>query len=119
MFAEPDLEQTSALDESKPSGPGYCRLGDAAPANHDVYATGNTNLWFVDEAHSQLEEKRGRASQRPDPTASPRDVIRIAHLDTGYDDNHATRPRFPEQGPCNAISSMRPAERCQRPDQRR
>ena len=63
------------------------------PPNSDVYAIGNTNLWFADEAHSQLEETRARVVA-PNPTTSPRDVVRIAHLDTGYDANHATKPRF-------------------------
>ena len=96
VFAEPDLEQTWLW--TSPNRQALAIAGcDAAPPNHDVYATGNTNLWFVDEAHSQLEETRGRVTA-PDPTASPRDVIRIAHLDTGYDDNHATRPRFLNKG---------------------
>ena len=74
VFAEPDLEQTLAVDESKPPG---LRLLPAAAMRplpiSDVYAIGNTNLWFVDEAHSQLEATRARVAA-PDPTTSPRDV---------------------------------------------
>ena len=58
VFAEPDLEQTWLW--TSPNRQALAIAGcDAAPPNHDVYATGNTNLWFVDEAHSQLEETRG------------------------------------------------------------
>ena len=66
VFAEPDLEQTWLW--TSPNRQALAIAGcDAAPPNHDVYATGNTNLWFVDEAHSQLQKKRVGASLRPIP----------------------------------------------------
>jgi len=114
VFAEPDLEQTWLW--TTPNRQALAIAGcDAAPPNHDVYATGNTNLWFVDEAHTQLEETRARVAA-PDPTTSPRNVVRIAHLDTGYDDNHATRPRFLNTGLArNFVDDDRPNDATDKP----
>jgi hypothetical protein len=95
LVAEPDLEQSWMW--TSPNRQAFGITGadacEAVPPNGDVYAIGNTNLWHVDEAHTQLEEMRGRVTA-PNPTTSPRQVVRIAHLDTGYDDKHATRPRY-------------------------
>ena len=93
VMAEPDLEQNWLWATPNRQALGVVGACVAVPPNGDVYAIGNTNLWFVDEGHSQLEETRPRVVA-PDPTTSPRGVVRVAHLDTGYDDNHATRPQF-------------------------
>jgi Subtilase family len=93
VMAEPDLEQNWLWATPNRQALGVAGACVSVPANGDVYAIGNTNLWFVDEGHSQLAETRPRVTA-PDPTASPRGIVRIAHLDTGYDDNHATKPRY-------------------------
>jgi hypothetical protein len=92
-FAEPDLEQSWLWTTPNRQAFAITSGCTAAPPNGDVYAIGNTNLWFVDEAHSQLQETRPEV-QAPDPGTAPAGVVRIAHLDTGYDPNHATKPRF-------------------------
>jgi len=92
-MAEPDLEQRWLWTTANRQTLGVAGTCDSVPPNSDVYAIGNTNLWFVDEAHSQLQQARS-GIVAPDPTTSARSVVRIAHLDTGYDDNHATKPRF-------------------------
>ncbi len=93
VMAEPDLEQNWLWTTPNRQAMGIAAACQAAPPNSDVYGVGNTNLWFADEAHSQLEEARGQVVA-PNPGNAPRKVVRIAHLDTGYDDNHATKPRF-------------------------
>ncbi|GEP60586.1 S8 family serine peptidase [Reyranella soli] len=92
-IAEPDLEQSWLWTTPNRQAMGIAAVCDPAPPNSDVYAVGNTNLWFVDESHSQLEEASSQVAA-PNPGTSPRRVVRIAHLDTGYDPNHATKPRF-------------------------
>lgn len=114
VLAEPDLEQVWLWTTPNRQALGIAGC-DPAPPNHDVYATGNTNLWFVDEAHSQLEEVRPRVAA-PDPTTSPRKVVRIAHLDTGYDDKHATKPRFLNKRLArNFVDDDRPNDATDRP----
>jgi hypothetical protein len=98
VMAEPDLEQSWLWTTPNRQALGIAGARDVAACaavapDSDVYALGNTNLWFADEAHSQLEQMRDRVAV-PDPTTSPRQVVRIAHLDTGYDDGHAAKPRF-------------------------
>jgi Subtilase family len=93
VLAEPDLEQRWQWASPNRQAFGIAGGCDPTPPNGDVYAIGNTNLWFADESHSQLEAMRARVVA-PNPTTSPRDVVRIAHLDTGYDPGHAAKPRF-------------------------
>ena len=114
VSAEPDLQQSWLW--TTPNRQALAITGcDAAPPNHDVYATGNSNLWFVDDDHSQLEKTRSLVAA-PDPTTSPRNVVRIAHLDTGYDDNHVTKPRFLNKGLArNFVDDDRPNDATDRP----
>jgi hypothetical protein len=92
-FAEPDLEQSWLWTSPNRQAFAVASACTAASPNSDVYAVGRTNLWFVDERHAQLEQTRGEVAA-PDPGTSPRDVVRIAHLDTGYDPNHKAKPPF-------------------------
>ena len=112
VLAEPDLEQTwlwTTPNRQTLGIAGNCEFG---VPNSDVYAVGNTNLWFADEAHSQLQQ--ARSSIVAPVAASPRGVVRIAHLDTGYDNNHATKPQFLNHPPGPQFRRRRPAERCHR-----
>ena len=114
VLAEPDLEQTWLWTTPNRQALGVAGC-TSVPPNGDVYAIGNTNLWFVDEAHSELEEERPRVVA-PNPGTSPRDVVRIAHLDTGYDDGHATKPRFLNTGLArNFVDPDRPNDATDRP----
>ncbi|MGH8430654.1 MAG: S8/S53 family peptidase, partial [Solimonas sp.] len=113
-LAEPDLEQGWLW--TTPNRQAFGVAGCITePSDGDVYAIGNTNLWHVDEAHSQLEETRASVNA-PNPTTSPRGVVRIAHLDTGYDDNHVTKPRFLNTNLArNFVDDDRPTDATDRP----
>ena len=114
-IAEPDLEQSWQWTTPNRQAMGIAAVCEAAPPNSDVYAVGTTNLWFADESHSQLEEASSQVPA-PNPGTSPRRVVRIAHLDTGYDPNHATRPRFLNTGLArNFVDADRPNDATDRP----
>jgi hypothetical protein len=114
VLAEPDLEQTWLWTTPNRQALGIAGCA-AAPPNYDVYAVGNTNLWFADERHSQLEEMRDQVTP-PNPTTSPRKTVRIAHLDSGYDDGHATKPRFLNTGLArNFVDADRPNDATDKP----
>ena len=87
-MAEPDLEQQWVWTNPNRQAFGLTGSCDAVPSNSDVYAIGNTEYWFADEDHSQLDMARDSLG------GAPGNRVRIAHLDTGYDPNHATKPKF-------------------------
>ncbi|MCP3414242.1 S8 family serine peptidase [Bradyrhizobium brasilense] len=85
---EPDLEQRW------PIGPTARMQTDFAIRDGDPHAQDPSfprekdNFWFRDAAHGQFEA----LGKIADPGAGKR--VRIAHLDTGFDPNHSTRPAF-------------------------
>ncbi len=87
-FIEPDLLQQWP-HEAAPGGPGLttavseCVFEDQ---DHELPFRAAEFAWHLDDAFSQL--RSARAQVGPNPT-----VIRIAHLDTGYDPDHATFPK--------------------------
>jgi hypothetical protein len=95
-FAEPDLAQQWLFEpESRAamrqlralSAAGECTQAD--PPDPDLPPADSTVPfnWFLDNAHSGLAAARaaaGGGARR----------VRIAHLDTGYDPDHATLPQF-------------------------
>lgn len=89
-FAEPDFEQRWRTGDPKREVNRSLGLtGTAEPPDKDLpYVPGNP-YWFRGDGHSQLEKARGKVG---DPGSAHR--VRIAHLDTGYDPDHKTRPRF-------------------------
>ncbi|MFN3232353.1 MAG: S8 family serine peptidase [Alphaproteobacteria bacterium] len=87
-FAEPDFEQGwlwSTDDRQALAMSGDCDAPE--PPDPDVYAVGPTKFWFRENDFSQLEAARAAVG---DPSADT--VVRIAHLDTGYDRDHVTLP---------------------------
>jgi hypothetical protein len=86
-LAEPDLEQqwvTATPIEHALAASRTCER----PADSDPrLPTGTGFFWFRDSDHSQLEAARSAVGQ-------PANRVRIAHLDTGFDPNHETRPLF-------------------------
>jgi hypothetical protein len=101
-FAEPDLEQqwvagaatqhalAMARSCEQPAGP-----DNRLPSLPDVF-------WFADGDHSQLKAARTAIGQ-------PSDRVRIAHLDTGYDPHHRTKPvHLLEDLARNFVDSERP-----------
>jgi len=88
-FAEPDLQQQWLIGRpgalvvqlaQSPSGP--------APQNAK-YPTLPENYWYRDTRHAQWD---AALAASPDPGDAGR--TRVAHLDTGYDPNHQTRPKY-------------------------
>ncbi len=111
-FAEPDLEQQwpwSTVARQTLGMTGEC--GPPAPQDSDTYAVGDHPLWFRDTHHSQLGDAF-HAVGTPDTAQR----IRIAHLDTGYDPDHRTRPanlRLDLQR--NFVDDDRPTDATDRP----
>jgi hypothetical protein len=87
-FAEPDFQQ--AWLSATPSQHAFA----AVQSCNDVvqqkrkFPTEPDNFWFRDDRHSQLEAARSIIG-----SPSMEDMVRIAHLDTGYDPNHSTKPK--------------------------
>lgn len=86
-FAEPDLEQRWIFGteaQSLLAAAGSC---DKPQQPDSRLPSGEGFYWFRDHAHSQLQAARDEVGQ---PSAR----VCIAHLDTGYDPAHVTRPQF-------------------------
>lgn len=87
VFAEPDLQQRwligrpGALTSSLALGPDPDRQKGAYPTIL------SNDFWYKDDRHAQWDAALAVVS---DPGEGKR--VRVAHLDTGYDPNHATRP---------------------------
>src|SRR5512143_163583 len=58
VLAEPDLQQNWLWTTPNRQALGIAGACEVVPANGDVYAIGDTNLWFADETHSQLAKMR-------------------------------------------------------------
>jgi Subtilase family len=88
-FAEPDLEQHwligKSVDHAFAAGRD-CRTEAPQDATPPL-ATLPDNFWFRDKQHSQFDDARA-------VIGDPKDKIRIAHLDTGFDPAHKTLPKF-------------------------
>ncbi len=85
-FAEPDLEQSWVAPPAENSAFGGARAADCAarePQSGD-YPPGPADGWFATDAFSGLASARARIKGAPS--------VRLAHLDTGYDPGHSTRP---------------------------
>ena len=84
-FAEPDLQQQWSFDRSS-----ALAASAAAPRSQNPkYPALPDNFWYRDAAHAQWDAALAAC---PDPGDAGR--IRIAHLDTGYDPAHQTRPKY-------------------------
>jgi hypothetical protein len=87
-FAEPDLDQQWIWSEPARQMLGAAdRCDKAEEQDSDVYATDTPNNWFRDDEHAQLDRAQ-RAVGTPDADG----MIRIAHVDTGYDPDHSMTP---------------------------
>jgi subtilisin family serine protease len=87
-YAEPDFIQ--AFPFPKPDGGGF--EGSGGPCNDSgpdaFWPVGSPRHgWHLDAEHSQLKAARDRVGD----SAAARSV-RVAHLDTGFDPNHPSRP---------------------------
>ncbi len=92
VYAEPDIWQSYQFDGSKQQSlksfgsntpPACNQQNDFDPD----WMPHQNKVWHLDDAFSQLASARNMVMQLNN------DIIRIGHIDTGYDpDNHATRP---------------------------
>ena len=85
QFAEPDLEQQWITGTPVQHAMAAARTCEKPDDPDPRLPNGASPFWFRDASHSQLEAARSKVGQ-------PSDRVRIAHLDTGYDPNHETRP---------------------------
>ncbi len=85
QFAEPDLEQQWPTGTPVQHAMAGARTCDKPDDPDPRLPNGTGPLWFRDNDHSQLEAARTKVGK-------PADRVRIAHLDTGYDPNHETKP---------------------------
>lgn len=88
-FAEPDLEQRWLWTDQQRQAfgiTGECGT-EGEPQDGDTYALGPYDTWFTGKLYSQLGDATHTVGPVP---ASER--VRIAHLDTGFDPRHDTRP---------------------------
>ncbi|MGD9880168.1 MAG: S8 family serine peptidase [Reyranella sp.] len=112
-FAEPDLEQPwlwSTASRQAFGMTGECPT-EGTPQDGDVYALGPYSTWHKGTLFSQL----GEAAQAVGPVGDARRV-RIAHLDTGYDASHKTRPLHLNTAlQRNFVDSDRPHDATDRP----
>ena len=86
-FAEPDLQQRWTFgteSQSLMAATGSC---DKVQDPDSRLPVGDGFFWFRDQAHSQLQAAREEVGQ-------PSSRVCIAHLDTGFDPNHVTKPQF-------------------------
>lgn len=77
----PSAHFSGSLAESAAAAADLCLFNDQNPALPHVDAR---FAWHLDDDFSQLAAARAQAAGGP--------IIRIAHLDTGYDPDHVTRP---------------------------
>lgn len=86
QFAEPDLAQQWLIKDPGPVGIQLARTCAAADPQSAKYPRDPDDYWMRDARHS--------AFPPPPSSPPPRATVRIAHLDTGYDKGHKSRPRF-------------------------
>ncbi len=87
-YAEPDFLQTVPFPRADSGGFEAARSDPCEERGPDTFWPFATPRgWHLDDAHSQLRSARETVGDR-----QPR--VRIAHLDTGFDPEHATRPQF-------------------------
>lgn len=92
LFAEPDLQQRwmTASDPEVAFAAATICPDNPDQSNEKLPPHSNADhFWFLDNDHSQLDAARSSVG---DPGKGQR--VRIAHLDTGYDPNHSTLPRY-------------------------
>jgi hypothetical protein len=86
-FAEPDLSQQWITAPPSEHALAAARTCDQPTDADPRLPSGADIFWFRDVDHSQLEAARSEVGE-------PVDRVRVAHLDTGYDPDHQTKPIF-------------------------
>jgi subtilisin family serine protease len=97
VFVEPDAK-SKYLKESpiakSVDGNNYMSNWPKPPAELGI----DEFIWHLDDHHSQLRKAAARVSEKLKLTSAldsvPDDIIKIAHIDTGYIPAHPATPRF-------------------------
>ncbi len=85
-FVEPDLEQQWTFEERRTANEALAAAAcTAADAQRSDYPHLTDNDWFRDPAHGEFLKAVAAL-----PGSLP--IVRVAHLDTGYDPNHHALP---------------------------
>jgi hypothetical protein len=87
-FAEPDLQQRWLVGRPGALAVALAAAGSGPDPQNPDYPTLPDDFWYRDQKHGQWNAALATLS---DPGDGKR--TRIAHLDTGYDPTHLTRPR--------------------------
>src|SRR5262249_9636630 len=85
-FAEPDLEQQWVFGSEPQHAFAMTRTCDGPEDPFPDLPQGQGHYWFRDQSHSQLENARDQVGQ------PKKNLVRIAHFDTGFDPQHVTLP---------------------------
>jgi len=95
VFAEPDFQQQWISGSPIDQEIALTRSCEAEPqkTGPSGYPGDEKNFWYQDDAHGQYAKALASVPVPADRTA----VVRVAHLDTGYDPAHKTRPIGIEQ----------------------
>jgi subtilisin family serine protease len=88
-FAEPDLLQQWLVGRPGALATNLASAPSEPDKQNPSYPTLPDNFWYRDANHAEWNEALAAS---PDPGDGNR--VRIAHLDTGYDPNHLTLPRY-------------------------
>jgi hypothetical protein len=105
-FAEPDLVQ-----QWLPNDPGAVALAAASTCADSKppdarFPLGSDPLWFHDDAHAEFVAALTTLGDVP-----PNDLVRVAHLDSGYDASHETLPVHLNSGlQRNLVDGDRPGD---------
>ena len=109
-FAEPDMSQQWITATPVEHALAAARTCDKPTDSDPRLPTGSGFFWFRDSSHSQLEAARSAVGE-------PADRVCIAHLDTGYDPHHESKPLFlltktPNNLQKNFVDANRSRRRC-------
>jgi hypothetical protein len=112
-FAEPDLEQQWVWETPNRLALGLTtECGPALQQKNGVYPIKTPDFWHLTPEYSQLLA----AQQAVNSPADPAQRVRIAHLDTGYDDAHKAKPQFlRKELQRNFVDADRPNDATDRP----
>ncbi|ACK86387.1 peptidase S8 and S53 subtilisin kexin sedolisin (plasmid) [Methylorubrum extorquens CM4] len=104
--AEPDLQQAWLVERSSEQALAMAAPCGAPETQNDEFPEGPHDAWHLDQGFSELQAAAAALGNVP---AARR--VRIAHLDTGYDPNHATKPQGLERSlERNFVEADRPQD---------
>jgi hypothetical protein len=93
QFAEPDLKQQWITGESNDDALSMAATCEAPAEQNPKFPRNSDYLWYQDAEHGQFSAARAMAGEPADGA-----LVRIAHLDTGYDPGHKALPPLLNRG---------------------